>query len=361
MITLLFSSHNGSSTLPAMLEQLATIHRPQDLRIVAVDNGSSDGTGELLRHWTRRLPMQVWRLPAATTARPLASKNRALNFALDQLAPSLAASELVVVSDDDVIPSPDWLTAFLGAADANPGADVFGGRIVPRWLAPPPAWLDSLQDCFPILFATTSATDGACSSHDVYGPNMAVRGRLFAQGMRFDPRIGPNGTARFGMGSESELLRRLERGGHRFVFCEAALVEHQVKPALLELAAVLQRGWRYGFGRAMMDGQQRSRPEMVAAALRDRVLREAKAAAARLPCFADRRTKLLFWREVARGYLEGTLQAPLRESSVSGSSGGRNAFAAPGSHHRGAQPARQPPYRAAPALPAVARRTTRPS
>lgn len=312
MITLIFSSHNGSQTLPAMLQQLASIRHPSGLQIIAIDNGSSDGTGDLLRRWTGRLPMQVWSLPASAVGQQIVSKNRALNVALDRLGPSLASSELVVVSDDDVFPCHDWLTELQSAAVSNPHADVFGGKIVPQWLAPRPAWLEALQDCFPILFAATSAGDGACSAHDVYGPNMAVRGRLFAQGLRFDPRIGPDGTARFGMGSESELLRRLERAGHRFVFREAALVHHQVKPALLELAPVLQRAWRYGFGLGMMDGQRLTRRQIVVSALKRSLIRETKALAARLPCFADRRIRTLFWREVTRGYLKAALRAPLR-------------------------------------------------
>lgn len=313
MITLMFSSHNGAQTLPAMLARLASIRHPRGLQIVAIDNGSDDATGELLRSWTDHLPMQVLSRPVAISGRPAASKNDALNFALDRLGPTLASSELVVVSDDDVIPCRDWLTELLRAAEENPQADVFGGSIVPHWLATPPAWLGSLHDCFPILFAATSASDGPCSPHDVYGPNMAVRGRLFAQGLRFDPRIGPDGTTRFGMGSESELLRRLDRNGHRFVFREAALVHHQVKPGLLQASGILRRGWRYGFGRAMMDGQRMTRRQILAAALRDRLLRDARATATRLPCFADRRLRTLFWLEVSRGYLDGALRMPLRQ------------------------------------------------
>lgn len=312
MITLLFSSHDGMQTLPAMLERLTRIRHPRDLRIVAIDNGSTDGTGDALRQAATRLPMDVWRLPAAGRGRRLASKNGALNWALERMRPRLADSELVVVSDDDVLPCEGWLIELEQAARDAPQADVFGGTIVPYWLAAPPAWLDSLEDCFPILFAATTASDGPCNSHDVYGPNMAVRGRIFANGVRFDPRIGPDGGRRFGMGSESELLRRLERAGHRFVFRAAAQVEHQVKPRLLELSSVLERAWRYGYGRAMMDGQRIARASQLGAALSQRLVREVKSVAATLPCFEDRRLRMRFWREVARGYLAGALTSPLR-------------------------------------------------
>lgn len=331
MVTLLFSTHNGAGTLPAMLARLASIDHPAGLRIVAVDNGSSDATGGILESWKKRLPMQVIHLPAGTAEHPVASKNAALNFALDRLSASPDGRDLVVVTDDDIVPCREWLTTLHRAAVENPRADVFGGSIVPLWLAPPPQWLDSLSDCFPILFAATSAAEGPCSSHDVYGPNMAVRAGMFSNGLRFDPRIGPDGTNRFGMGSESELLRRLERAGHGFVFSEAAMVHHQIKPALCESAAVLRRGWRYGYGRAMMDSQHTPRAGLIVSALADRLLREAKATASRLPRYAHRRIALLFWREVARGYLAGVVAAPLKVSSGSATSSGRDAVDATGS------------------------------
>jgi glycosyltransferase involved in cell wall biosynthesis len=202
----MFTTRDGMTTLPRMLERLAGVRRPPGLRIVAVDNGSTDGTGALLRDWSGRLPMQV-------VDCPLPGKNRALNVALDRIGPALADAELVVVTDDDILPREDWLVRLLLAARSEPRADMFGGVIEPRWPHTPPDWLMALDGNFPILFAATTRRHGPCSSRDIYGPNMAVRGRVFAAGARFEPSIGPDGTRRYGMGSESEFLRRLERAG----------------------------------------------------------------------------------------------------------------------------------------------------
>jgi GT2 family glycosyltransferase len=299
---LLFSTRNGMATLPAMLDRLACIRWPAGLRIVAVDNGSTDGSGDLLRDWTARLPMEVIDCPEA-------GKNRALNHALDLLGPALAEAELVVMTDDDIVPREDWLTRLLLAARSQPRADVFGGVIEPLWPHPPAAWLARLEGAFPILFAATTRGSGPCSGSDIYGPNMAVRGRVFASGVRFEPSIGPNGKRRFGMGSESELLRRLERAGHRAYFCGHAVVGHQVEPQQMTPESVIARAWRYGYGRAMMDAQSRGRLPLAVAALRRAVGREAKALAARLPHWADRRLPTRFWRDVERGYLDALVNA----------------------------------------------------
>jgi GT2 family glycosyltransferase len=301
---LLFTTRDGMSTLPRMLERVARIRWPAGLRIVAVDNGSTDGSGDLLRAWTARLPMEVLECP-------LRGKNRALNHALDHIgSAALAAAELVVVTDDDIVPREDWLVRLLLAARSEPRADMFGGVIEPRWPHTPPDWLMAMDGNFPILFAATTRRHGPCSSRDIYGPNMAVRGRVFAAGARFEPSIGPDGTRRYGMGSESEFLRRLERAGHRSFFCGYAVVGHQVEPAQMTQGSVIARARRYGYGLAMMDAQARGRLPLAVAALRRFAEREVKALAAMLPFWSSRRLATRFEREVRRGYLDGLLRAP---------------------------------------------------
>ena len=103
MIVLVFSTRNGMATLPAMLSRLALLAIPPGgLRMLAVDNGSSDGSGDLLRDWSKRLPLEVIEYP-------IAGKNQALNRALDHLRRSRSQPGLVVITDDDILPEADWL------------------------------------------------------------------------------------------------------------------------------------------------------------------------------------------------------------------------------------------------------------
>jgi len=309
MTILMFTTRNGMPTLPRMLERLARLHRPPGLRIVAIDNGSTDGTGALLRDWAGRLSMQVFDFP-------MPGKNRALNAALDRIRPTLADAELVVVTDDDILPREDWLERLLAAARTQPKEDLFGGVIEPDWPHPPEDWLLALEGVFPVLFATTCASHGPCTAHDIYGPNMAVRGRVLAAGARFEPGIGPDGSGRFGMGSEMEFLRRLERAGHRAFFCGDAIVGHQVEPWQMTPASVVARAYRYGFGRAMMDTQLRSRATLLPSSLQRTSVREVKALAALLPFWRSRLLKTRFWRQVERGYVHALLRAPALPTAI---------------------------------------------
>jgi cellulose synthase/poly-beta-1,6-N-acetylglucosamine synthase-like glycosyltransferase len=55
-------------------------------------------------------------------------KNAAVNAGL-----RFVSGDLVVFTDDDVLPRHDWLVRLREAADNEPSFGMFGGVIVPRW------------------------------------------------------------------------------------------------------------------------------------------------------------------------------------------------------------------------------------
>src|SRR5437868_3373130 len=86
--------------------------------IVVVDGGSRDGTLELLRVWTTRLPLQVVEAPGASIAR---GRNLAIRA---------TGAELVAVTDAGVRLAPDWLEQLL--ACLSPDVDVVSGFFLPE-------------------------------------------------------------------------------------------------------------------------------------------------------------------------------------------------------------------------------------
>lgn len=302
VLTILFATYNGMQTLPKMIDRLRQIDLPPALHIVAVDNRSNDGTLEYLRSACAYLPMTVFECREP-------GKNRALNYGIDRIVDTIAGPDLIVITDDDILPQADWLTRLSEAAAHHDRIDVFGGTIRAAWPEHVPGWIHHLKEEYPVLFATTSATEGRCTSHSIFGPNMAVRARVFKQGTRFNPLIGPDGTGHFGMGSESDLLRRLEQAGHIMHFCEHAVVGHQVKPSLLNWKPVLSRAYRYGVGLDKLDAIKKTGVARGFATLRKVALSEVKAVASLLPRFRHRRSCVLFWRSVNRGRLH-SLSAP---------------------------------------------------
>lgn len=244
---LLFASHNGSGrNLEKMLSALSRVHRPSSgLEICAIDSGSTDGTLEMLRAAAHWLPMMI-----ISVTEP--GKNRAINAGLDAVGPRLSAHDLVAMTDDDVIPSVDWLVELERAAEDAPDADLFTGPIDPIFPSPPSSDLMRLSDKFDVLFAQSAGASGSCSARRVFGPNMAVRASVFAAGVRFNEQIGPDGTARYAMGGETELAQRLERGGARTRYVPRARVGHLIQPEQMSPSSAYMRAFRHGAGVARL-------------------------------------------------------------------------------------------------------------
>ncbi len=237
-VTVVFATRNRAQALGMVLESFAGLIAPDGgWKLVVVDNGSTDETSGLLRSYAGRLPVTV-------LSEPKAGKNRALNAAL----PCLDGG-LVVLTDDDVLPRPDWLCCLQRAAIEHPEASVFGGTIVPHWSQPKPAWLAERAVPFTVLYSQQQRASGPCSYDAIFGPNMAVRSSVFGAGFRFAEDVGPNETrSMYAMGSETEFLRRVEAAGHTSWFAADAVVGHVIRPEQTEERWILQRGYRYGSG-----------------------------------------------------------------------------------------------------------------
>jgi glycosyltransferase involved in cell wall biosynthesis len=239
MLTVLLATLDRARLLREVLEAFCQLQVPASgWKLVVVDNGSTDGTREVLGSFANRLPLR-----AVSETRP--GKNHALNAGLP-----MAEGDLTVLTDDDVFPRVDWLVQLRKAADAHPEYSMFGGAIVPRWEVPPPPWIEWL-DLGPIFTLTPEGLkEGELSPTQVtliQGPNMAVRTRIFQMGTRFDPSIGPRGTS-YPMGSETDLLLRLRREGHRGWHVQGAVVEHFIRQEQIDKDWILRRAVRYGRG-----------------------------------------------------------------------------------------------------------------
>ena len=241
MLTVVFATRNRAGILRDVLETFCQLQSPTSgWKLVVVDNGSTDQTAQVIASFADRLPLRY-------VFEPTIGKNFALNTGLGSLE-----GDLAVFTDDDVFPHTDWLVQLRKSADAEPACSMFGGAIVPRWEVPPPSWVRWIEDPGPVYSLTEpSLKEEQINPILVFGPNMAVRTTVFQSGMRFDSSIGPRGSS-YPMGSETELLVRLSRAGHKAWHVRGAVVEHFVRGEQLKQDWVLQRAIRWGRGRYRM-------------------------------------------------------------------------------------------------------------
>jgi glycosyltransferase involved in cell wall biosynthesis len=113
---------NGAGTLEECLASLLELRYPGRLELRVVDNGSTDGTAEVLRRHGDRIVV----VPEPTRG-PAAARNAGVRG---------ASGEVVAFTDADCVVDPDWL-ARLVAPLADPAVGIAGGRILARRPAGP--------------------------------------------------------------------------------------------------------------------------------------------------------------------------------------------------------------------------------
>lgn len=253
-LSLVLTTFNRSKILAQTLESLSTLHLGGAAwEVLLVDNtGGDPETRAVAQAFSGRLPLELLIEPRPGT-------NYARNQAVEQ-----ARAPLIVFTDDDVAPDPDWLTELRGGVARWPDTDLFGGRILPLWPegGQPPSCHSFLENAYAI--ADWKLPEGPYSAHRVFGPNMAYRASIFHEGWRFDPRIGPDGSDTYMTGSETSLNLELERAGFRPVYLPRALVRHRVQREHLHPAWLYKRAFRLGRWEAHLAGVSRGAPGTLA-------------------------------------------------------------------------------------------------
>jgi GT2 family glycosyltransferase len=113
---------NGAHLLPECLAALRRQEVGAEVRVVVVDNASTDGTAALL---ARDFP-EVEHLPLPENLGFGKANNHAFRRALE------ASADFVALINNDVEIAPDWLRRMLAAARAHPEAGLFAGTLLFR-------------------------------------------------------------------------------------------------------------------------------------------------------------------------------------------------------------------------------------
>lgn len=221
-LSVLIASHNGAGTLPDVLDSLCQADKPADgFDVVIVDNASADDTEAVALSYSNLMSVRVVREKRA-------GKNIALNTGLASLS-----SDLVVFTDDDVILPQNFLTKYKLIAENEPSHSLFGGHIAALWpLNPDPRILKEVPQGSAYSITEQSRKRGSIEAGRLYGPNMAVRQRVFDTGLRFDESIGPNGD-NYVMGDETDFMIRAENSGFTAWFEPDIVVQHKVNEVQL--------------------------------------------------------------------------------------------------------------------------------
>ncbi len=207
---------------------------PNGFDVLLVDSASrTDAAAEL-----RRL------VAAAPNARLLRLERPGLSLARNAGARA-AAGDYVAYIDDDAAAAPDWVERIKRAVrEYDPPPAVLGGRVLPAWEAPLPAWWPaSLRGVLTISewegggeYRTSQVPAGL----EPYGANMAVeRAALLAAG-GFDEKLGRQPGLLLS-DEDVQLAWKLQQGGRSARHDGRIVVHHRIQAGRLTPEWLLQR------------------------------------------------------------------------------------------------------------------------
>lgn len=226
-------TYNRARSLADTLQALRALEVPPDIswEVVVVDNNSKDETREVVAAAAADFPRLRYLF------QPLQGLSHARNLGI-----GAARGELLLFTDDDVLPERDWLLRVVEGMRAH-GADACGGYIAPLFEVPPPPWLTPRFHGF--LAVRAERTDDypiESASQAPFGANMAVKRAVFERVGLFDVTRGRTGKV-LASGEDGELFERILGAGLRAWFIGGARVHHKVEA--FRLTKRYLRRWRY--------------------------------------------------------------------------------------------------------------------
>jgi len=156
-----------------------------------------------------------------------------------------ASSRYIAFIDDDAIPDTDWIARILAAiAEPGPAPALIGGRILPLWEAPMPAWWP------PRLRGTLSIiefegrgeyrSDALPPGLEPYGANMIVHLPALRAVGGFGNRSGRIGNVLLS-DEDVQLAWRLQAAGFPVRYDSRIVVRHQIQATRLTPGWLLSR------------------------------------------------------------------------------------------------------------------------
>jgi len=195
------------------IEALLAQTYPEHLReLVVVDNGSEDGTPDVIRSYPVTLVVE------RSVRSPYVARNAGI---------ARSSGGIVAMTDANCIPAPGWLDAGVRSLIER-GADLAGGRVEFTFSSPPSVGeiTDALMN---VNVEESIQTLRACMTG-----NLFVRRRVFDHVGLFETDLRSGGDMRW--------TRRATDAGHRLVFAPEAVVSYPARPLWRLLGKQLRVG-----------------------------------------------------------------------------------------------------------------------
>ena len=231
-LTVMICTRNRSHAITSALDSVAQAipsDNDRQVELVVVDNGSTDGTGELLAQWAGRQSFPVIRVYELVPG-----LSRARNAGL-----AVARGSVIAMTDDDCILDPDYITAALHAFGGDAEPTVRGGRIE---LGDPADLAITIRTSLEPAALRRGQTPGGF----VMGANLAFHRIVLEQIGLFDERFGAGAPLR--SGEDTDFVFRAVERGIPVKYDPTLVVRHFHGRRKREEALSLYQGYNFGDG-----------------------------------------------------------------------------------------------------------------
>ena len=232
------STYNRGALLADAMQSVLQQHDRSEPRfeLIVVDNNSTDETRAVIDRLAANDPR----------VRYVFESCQGLSFARNA-GIQAARAQLIAFTDDDVRAEPDWIASVVRAFEEFPDVDAVGGRVLPVWPSPPPAWLthDHWAPLAIVDYGDAPIVASEARPICLLGANVAFRRSVFE-------RVGLFATGlqrvKDGIGSleDHEFLLRLFAAGGRGLYDPRVVVHAEIQPNRLQRA--YHRRWHRGHG-----------------------------------------------------------------------------------------------------------------
>jgi glycosyltransferase involved in cell wall biosynthesis len=237
VLSVVVCTYNRSHLLVAAVEAiLGQVDDTLPYEVIVVDNNSTDATRDVVAPYVAAGRVRYAFEPCQGLS---AARNRGV---------SIARADLIAFTDDDVQVSSTWVQSIVHAFNADPDADMVGGKVEPVWTEDPPSWLPEAGDA-PLALVDYGGDAFRITPERpvcLIGANVAVRRRAFVKAGGFSTAVQ---RVRDGIGSTEDYdfqLRALAGGGYAIYDPRIAV---RAPVPLERLNKRYHRAWHRGHGR----------------------------------------------------------------------------------------------------------------
>jgi len=212
-ISAIVCTHNNHNQLVSTLESLLQQTLPAEkFEVIIVDNASSDQTRAVCAGY----PQFHYIFEAQ------AGLSHARNAGI-----AAASSKLLAFIDDDAEADAGWLEELVRTFESDADIWAAGGKVLPIWDAPRPAWLTEEHHRSLSLIDWGSEQRALKWPERIIGTNCAFRTQVFEQMGNFKTELGRIGKAMLG-NEDTEIQERIHDSGRQVFYTPTAVVFHHV-------------------------------------------------------------------------------------------------------------------------------------